>query len=108
MSVIPATWEVEIGKIKVRGQPRKNVFKTPISANKQGVVTHVCNLIYAGGGDLEDLHSRLVPGKRVRSYLKNNLKRKRLKMWLKGKILSSNLTIPLSPLKNIDLLCLHQ
>jgi hypothetical protein len=49
MPVIPATQEVEIGKIEVQGQPMQKVSETPpISMNKPGVV-HICNPNYVGG-----------------------------------------------------------
>jgi hypothetical protein len=31
MAIIPATWEAEIGKISIPGQPEQIVLKTPIS-----------------------------------------------------------------------------
>jgi hypothetical protein len=34
MPVIPATWEMDIGKITVQRQPEQKVSKTPISTNK--------------------------------------------------------------------------
>jgi hypothetical protein len=40
---IPATWEVDIRRIKVPGQPKQKVSKNPISANKLAVVMSTCN-----------------------------------------------------------------
>jgi hypothetical protein len=40
-AIIPATWEAELGKIKVQGQPRQKVSKLTllsISTNKLGMV----------------------------------------------------------------------
>jgi hypothetical protein len=42
MSVIPAIWEAEVGKITDRGQPRQKV-SDPISINKLDVVLCICD-----------------------------------------------------------------
>jgi hypothetical protein len=44
MPEIPATWEVEIGRIIVQGQLMQKVSKTPISINKPGRVACTCDL----------------------------------------------------------------
>jgi hypothetical protein len=64
MPVIPATWEVEIGRITVSGQPRQKVCET-ISTNKLEVVTHICNPSYLGDKDriwLETSPSKMLAG----------------------------------------------
>jgi hypothetical protein len=48
-SVIPATWEVEIGRLKIQGQSEQKV-RDPLSVSKLSTVigvnrlVHVCNL----------------------------------------------------------------
>jgi hypothetical protein len=49
MSVILATWEVNMGRIMVGDQLGKKVKEDPISSNKSWtVVVHVCCLSYMG------------------------------------------------------------
>jgi hypothetical protein len=45
MPIIPASQEVEIGRIAVQGQPGQKVSKT-----KLGIVVHSCNPNYAAVG----------------------------------------------------------
>jgi hypothetical protein len=42
MPVILATWEAEIGRITVPGQPKQNVYKTLSQQKKLGVVVCTC------------------------------------------------------------------
>jgi hypothetical protein len=71
-SVIPATEEVAIRKIKVWGQTRQKVSETPISTNKPGVVAHILNSNYEGGQQ-----SKTSPGKKIQDP-KYYQKKKRL------------------------------
>jgi hypothetical protein len=44
MSVILATWEAEMGRIKIPGQPRQKSLQDPISMEKKlGVVVCSCH-----------------------------------------------------------------
>jgi hypothetical protein len=47
--IILATWEPEIWRIVVQGQPGKKVSKNPISTNNLVVVVLTHNINYAGG-----------------------------------------------------------
>jgi hypothetical protein len=40
MSIILATWEAEIGKTAVQGQPRQKVQETPSQQKKLGAMVH--------------------------------------------------------------------
>jgi hypothetical protein len=46
MLLIVATWEVEIGRMMVRGPPGEKVCKTPSEQKKLGIVVHVCHPSY--------------------------------------------------------------
>jgi hypothetical protein len=50
MSVIPAIWEIEIGRIVVQDQSEgKKLSKTTISTNKLNVVAQACHPSYREG-----------------------------------------------------------
>jgi hypothetical protein len=50
MPIIPVSWEAEIGKIMVQGQPEQNFSKIlSISTNMVGMVAHICNPSNEGG-----------------------------------------------------------
>jgi hypothetical protein len=65
--VIPATWEVEIRRIKVRDQPGQKVSKSPISIS--WMVAHTCGSSHMGSL-IEDLGLRSASDKNVRPYPK--------------------------------------
>jgi hypothetical protein len=71
MTLIPATQEVEIGRIEVQSQPQQSVSQTPISTKKLSMVLNTCHPTYIGSisrkSTIQDS-----PGKNVRLYLKNN------------------------------------
>jgi hypothetical protein len=48
MLIIPATWEVTIGRIAFPSQPGQNVSESP-STNKPSMVVHTFNPSYTGG-----------------------------------------------------------
>jgi hypothetical protein len=75
MSVIPATWEAQAGKITVQGQPRQS-YQDLISTNKPGMVVHACHLSYTGGRGRKIIVLGW-PRLKVRTYLKDNLKTSR-------------------------------
>jgi hypothetical protein len=59
--VILATWEAEIGRISVRGQPGQIVHEIPISKISRAswvLVAPTCNPSYSGGRDQEDHSSK--------------------------------------------------
>jgi hypothetical protein len=83
MPVIPATQEVEIGKIEVQGQPMQKVSETPpISMNKPGVV-HICNPNYVGGIGGSGSRPILGKKKKCKPLPEKELKQKRAVGWLK-------------------------
>jgi hypothetical protein len=43
--ILPTTWEAEIGRIAIWGQPKRKVSKTLL----QPMVVHTCGLSYMGG-----------------------------------------------------------
>jgi hypothetical protein len=45
-TIIPASWESEIGKIMIQGQPDQKY--NSISTNKPGIVVHSCNPNFVG------------------------------------------------------------
>jgi hypothetical protein len=47
--VIPATQEVEIGRIMVRDNPGQKGSEIPISTHNLGVIACTCHLRYMGG-----------------------------------------------------------
>jgi hypothetical protein len=49
MSVIPASQEVKIERIKVHGKPGQKVSEIPISTNKPDLVGLICDLSFVGG-----------------------------------------------------------
>jgi hypothetical protein len=49
MSVVPATYEVEIKRIYVGGQLQEKVSEIPISTNNVVEELHACNPCSAGG-----------------------------------------------------------
>jgi hypothetical protein len=65
--VILTTWEAEIGRTAIQGQPQKKVSETPISTNKK---LGICHLSYEGS-----INSRIMvqdgPGINTRPYLEN-------------------------------------
>jgi hypothetical protein len=48
MPVIQATGELDIGRIKVQGQPGQKVKQDPISTNKLRMVEYACHTSCAG------------------------------------------------------------
>jgi hypothetical protein len=78
-SVILATWEVEIWRIKFLGQ-RQKVCKTPF---------HLCGASYSAirEAQIGGMWSRLARHK-VRLYSKTNQKRKGLVVWVRGRALA--------------------
>jgi hypothetical protein len=48
VSVIPATWEVEIGELYFEASLGKKLT-IPHLKNKLGMVVYICNLTYEGG-----------------------------------------------------------
>jgi hypothetical protein len=63
MSAILISWEAEIRRITVRGQPRQKVLKTPHLKQWLDAVVCTCNSRYMGKHKWED---------QVRLYLKIN------------------------------------
>jgi hypothetical protein len=63
ISVIPATWEVEIGKIAVRSQPGQKVSEHPYPTFQQGSQVWWCVPVisYSRGGVVQDW-----PGQKMR------------------------------------------
>jgi hypothetical protein len=49
ISVIPTTWEAEIRRIRVWGQPKQKFRETPIPTNKLSIMVRDCNPSCAGG-----------------------------------------------------------
>jgi hypothetical protein len=49
MSVIPPSWEEEIGRIMVQGQPGQNVSETHLSICKLSMMVYICHLSYMEG-----------------------------------------------------------
>jgi hypothetical protein len=43
MPIILATWEPEIRRIEIQGQPGQKVHKSPSPQKKVGVVVHTCH-----------------------------------------------------------------
>jgi hypothetical protein len=85
MPVIPATWEAEIERIMVQGQPRgEKTFIRPHRSGKGWVWWH--SLITPGVAESlkwKD-HDPGQPGKKGRPYLQNNKSKKGLEAWHKS------------------------
>jgi hypothetical protein len=64
--IILASWEAEIGRIMVQGQPEQKVCQT----SSQPVATHICHPSCARKHKWED-YSAGQPRHKVRFYLKN-------------------------------------
>jgi hypothetical protein len=69
MSVIPATWEMEMGRSLFETNPGKNVNKTPSQQNKPDVVGYAYHSSYREP-EMRGLKSETGP--RQRPYLKDN------------------------------------
>jgi hypothetical protein len=70
MSVILATWEAEIRRIVIQGQPRQKVSETPSLQKMLNVVVHTCHPIYAGSIN-QRIKAHTGPGIKVRPLSEN-------------------------------------
>jgi hypothetical protein len=68
--IIPGTWEVEIGKIKIHRQPGQEVRDTPISTKDLGMVVQTCHTSYVGGVSRRIMLLQATWAKNLRRYLK--------------------------------------
>jgi hypothetical protein len=75
MPIILTTWEVEIRRTEVRGQPKTKKFtRFPVNQQKLGMVMHACHSSYAGSVNRR-IKVQAGPGINLRPYLKNDYTR---------------------------------